>query len=237
MNGLALATKSPIQDVHFRIEGPAVARLQEVFADDWEFTPANWLRGEAWFPELDGGGPVLARGITSGPDANYEKLRSIFLGGCACARESVRIVTPYFLPDSALIAALKTAALRGVQIDVVLPAVGNLRTVQWASTTCCRNCWGTAAGFGPRPRRSTTASSCSSMRCGPSSARPTGIRAAWGWISSSTWNATTGTGRTLEAMVAGKQTRARPITLEERMRPHPPVKLRDGLARLLTPYL
>ena len=56
------------------------------------------------------------------------------LGGLAEARRSVRIVTPYFLPDAPLIAALRVAALRGVEVDILLPEHGNLRLVQWAAT-------------------------------------------------------------------------------------------------------
>ncbi len=55
------------------------------------------------------------------------------LGALAEARRSVRIVTPYFLPDLPLVAALRVAALRGVQVDIVLPEHGNLRLVEWAA--------------------------------------------------------------------------------------------------------
>jgi Phospholipase D Active site motif len=95
-NQLALFLR-PAMDMHYTIEGPAVALLQEVFADDWMFCTGEFLQGERWFPELEARGPVLARGITSSPDANFEKLRMIYLGALACARTSARIVTPYFL--------------------------------------------------------------------------------------------------------------------------------------------
>ena len=55
------------------------------------------------------------------------------MGACASARDSVRILTPYFLPDQAMIAALGVAALRGVSVDIVLPARVNIPFVQWAA--------------------------------------------------------------------------------------------------------
>lgn len=123
----------PIQDIHFRLEGPVVAQLQEVFVDDWRFSTGEQLRGDKWFPDLEPKGEVFARGIRDGPDKDLEKLPWTLHGALACARESVRIVTPYFLPDEPLAAALNTAALRGVEVDIILPEENNLPFVQWAS--------------------------------------------------------------------------------------------------------
>ena len=125
--------QDPIQDIHFRVEGPVVAHLQEVFVDDWKFSTGEQLRGEVWFPDLDRAGDIFARGIRDGPDEDLEKLPWTLHGALSCARDSVRIVTPYFLPDESLIAALNTAALRGVEVDIILPEKNNLPYVQWAS--------------------------------------------------------------------------------------------------------
>jgi cardiolipin synthase len=134
-NGHVVADEpeDPVQDIHFRLEGPVVAHLQEVFVDDWKFSTGEDLRGEIWFPELERVGDVMARGIPDGPDKDLEKLPWTLHGAIACARESVRIVTPYFLPDDALAAALNTAALRDVEVDIILPVENNLPFVQWAT--------------------------------------------------------------------------------------------------------
>ncbi len=112
-NCLQRPTRRPVQDLHFRLQGPVVAHLQEVFADDWQFTTGESLRGEAWFPKLDAAGAMLARGVIDGPDENFEKLRWTLLGALAIARKSVRIVTPYLVPDHAVVSALNLAAMRG----------------------------------------------------------------------------------------------------------------------------
>jgi cardiolipin synthase len=110
-----------------------VTHLQEVFAEDWSFTTGEHLQGEKWFPLLEPRGPAIARGIADGPDENFEKLRWTILAAVTAAKKSVRIATPYFLPESTIIATLNLAAMRGVAVDILLPAHGNLRFVQWAS--------------------------------------------------------------------------------------------------------
>jgi len=69
-----------VQDIHFRVQGPVVTQLQETFADDWLFTTGESLEGEGWFPRLERAGQVLARGVTDGPDEDFEKLRWTLLG-------------------------------------------------------------------------------------------------------------------------------------------------------------
>ncbi|MHC4271837.1 MAG: phospholipase D-like domain-containing protein, partial [Planctomycetota bacterium] len=125
--------RHPLEDLHFRVEGPVVSHLQEAFAEDWQFSTDEHLTGEEWFPELDPVGTVLARGIPDGPDEDFEKLLWTVHGALACARSSVCIVTPYFLPDSTLITALNIAAMRGVKVDIILPMANNLLVVKWAS--------------------------------------------------------------------------------------------------------
>ncbi len=59
-------------------------------------------------------------------------MRLGLIGALGVAQNKVSIVTPYFIPDDALIAALNVAAVRGVEVNIILPKKGNLRTVQWA---------------------------------------------------------------------------------------------------------
>lgn len=133
-NLLELDTANKTRDLHFRVTGPCVAHLQETFVTDWAFCTGELLEGERWFPTLPPDGPILARGISDGPDGDLHKLRWTILGAIGAARSSITVVTPYFLPDASLIAALKVAAMRGVHVTVVLPEKGNLMLVQWAST-------------------------------------------------------------------------------------------------------
>lgn len=132
---LASHPRHPVRDFHFRVEGPVVSQIQDVFADDWSFCTGETLKGDLWFPQLLPQGNVLARGIPDGPDEDFESFRHALLGAMACAECSIRVVTPYFLPDAPLITALNVAALRGITVDIVLPGENNIPLVRWASTS------------------------------------------------------------------------------------------------------
>ena len=127
-------SKEPVRDIHFRVEGPVVDQMFQAVAGDWTFTTGEALEGPAWESATAKAGSVLARGIDDGPDEHFETIRWTMMSALTAARKSVHIVTPYFLPDTAMIAALKVTALRGIEVDIVLPRKNNLRFVQWAST-------------------------------------------------------------------------------------------------------
>jgi cardiolipin synthase len=129
---LSLRARFPVRDLHFRIEGPVVRHLAETFARDWVFASGEELFSPGWFPRLELRGEAVARGVSDGPDDEFERLYNTFLAALSGADETVQIITPYFLPDNALLSALRTAVLRGVEVDVVLPSRSNLRVVGWA---------------------------------------------------------------------------------------------------------
>jgi cardiolipin synthase len=124
------------RDTHFRIEGPVVADIFSVAAEDWFFASNERLHGEAWRIKSDTGGEpdsqMLARALPSGPDASIEANHKMLMGAFSVARRSIRIMSPYFLPDRELISALTTAARRGVAIDIVVPSANNLVLVDRA---------------------------------------------------------------------------------------------------------
>jgi len=126
----------PVQDLHFQVQGPVVAEIQKAFAEDWKFTTGEELSGEIWFPNLLKKGKAVARAISDGPDEDYDKLRLVLLGALSCAQHSVRIASPYFLPDEELILALRVAALKGLKVEIFQPKINNLKMVQWASSAC-----------------------------------------------------------------------------------------------------
>jgi cardiolipin synthase len=125
--------KHPVFDTHFKFEGPIVGQLIDVFAADWLFATKETLSGDAWFPALGRAGDSTARVVTSGPDSDLEKIEFVVLAALSCARKSIKIMTPYFLPDERIITALSLAAYRGVEVDLVLPEHSNHPTVDWGS--------------------------------------------------------------------------------------------------------
>ena len=226
----------PVQDTHFRIEGPVVGQLAEVFARDWAFVTDEALEGEAWFPKLAAVGEVVARVVTAGPDQDLEKIEFAILQAVACARTSVRLVTPYFLPGQLLANALSLAAVRGVAVEVVLPQVSDHRLVEWAMH----------ANVGPMLHDGVRI-----WRC-PSPFRHSKmlvIDGAWSLIGSSNWDMRsfrlnfemcvevydTALAEALESLMM--EYRGPPLELAELKRRSMSVRLRDAAARLMLPYL
>lgn len=121
-----------VKDLHFRLQGPIVGHIQDTFIADWQFATAEELVGDGWHASLSEVGDTPARGIVAGPDESLDRLRLTLLGACQCAGKSIRILTPYFLPDDALISALTVAALRGVSVEILIPQNSNEKLVQWA---------------------------------------------------------------------------------------------------------
>ena len=125
------------RDTHFCIKGPVVADIFAIAAEDWFFATDERLGDEAWQVEpavVEPGAPVFMRALPSGPDASLETNHKMLMGAFSVARHSIRIMSPYFLPDRELISALTTAARRGVEIDIVVPAANNLVLVDRAMT-------------------------------------------------------------------------------------------------------
>ena len=118
-------------DVHFKIEGPIIEQLQAVFDEDWLFatgkTPPHPLG------KVGVKGSAVCRVVTDGPNEDLGKLAMIITGAVALSRKRVAIMTPYFLPPPELVNALQAAALRGVEVCVILPETSNQPMVHWAT--------------------------------------------------------------------------------------------------------
>lgn len=237
-NMIAANPPKPVQDLHFRVSGPIVADFQRDFATDWNIAADELLAGPTWFKEIPADGPVFARGIPDGPDSDMDNMQMIMLGALAAAQLRACIVTPYFLPDEALTAALKTAALRGVVVDIVLPEKSNLFYMDWAmhpqlADLIDRGC---RVFLSPQPFDHTKIFTVDGL---------------WSLIGSTNWDTRSlrlnfeyniecydiDLATTLEGMVNSRMAKSRSVSAEE-MRSLPiGTRIRDGLARLFSPYL
>jgi cardiolipin synthase len=230
--------RHPVQDLHFRVEGPVVAHLRETFASDWEFTTGERLDGQGWFPRLPPRGHTLARGIADGPDLDSDKIRLTILGAIGCARHSLEIITPYFLPEQPLITALNVAAMRGVSVHILLPERNNLKLVEWA---CMAQLWqmlqrGCRVWLTPPPFDHSKLMI---------------VDGVWSLIGSANWDARSlrlnfefnvecydrDLAAELGAIIQKKRSSAREITLADVDARPTWKRLRDGVCRLALPYL
>lgn len=237
-NLLGDAPRRAVRDLHFRITGPVVAQLTEAFADDWRFTTREELHGERWYPELDAAGPVVARAIPAGPHEPIDRTRWVLHAAISEARERIRILTPYFLPDEILVSALRLAAVKGVAIDIVIPERSNLFFVDWAVHARLDDLLhdGCRIWLAPRPFNH---------------AKLMVVDHDWSLIGSSNWDPRSlrlnfelnvecrdrALAARLGDLFEDERAASRQLTVEQvRARPML-IRLRDGMARLFSPYL
>ncbi len=122
------AGRAPIRDYHFRIEGPAVQELQYVFLRDWYFaTEADpeTLLVRDHFPGIEPVGSALIRIVNGGPESEEEVMTDVLFAAVTAARKTLLAVTPYFVPTRDFVRALRSAALRGVDTRLIVPARNN----------------------------------------------------------------------------------------------------------------
>ena len=231
-------SEQPIQDLHFCVNGPVVRQLLDTFAVDWYFATEETLTGPAWDVAECSPGATFARVISDGPDESFDYLRLTLLGAIDCAQHSIKIATPYFLPDATLISSLNVAALQGIRVEILIPAKNNLRFVQWASTA---QLWqvlerGCHVSLSPPPFDHTKLMI---------------IDDRWVLLGSANWDARSlrlnfelnlecydrELGKQLAEYFDNKFRQATPVTLQDVNERNLWVRLRDGTARLLSPYL
>lgn len=227
-----------VRDCHFKFEGPVVAQMRDVFADDWLFTTGEELDGPDWVADLADAGDCYCRCISDGPDEALDRLRWTLLGALATSHDRVCIATPYFLPDPLMIAALNTAALRGVSVEILLPQVNNLPFVKWA---CEAHLW-QILERGCRVFRDPGPFDHSKVMI---------VDGQWVLVGSGNWDPRslrlnfecdiecygTDLSTKMTAWFEKRKAVAREVTLADVNGRSFPVKLRDGVARLATPFL
>ena len=183
-------------------------------------------------------GEIWSRGITHGPDEDFEALSKVMFAALSVSRSRVRIVSPYFLPDSRLVEALSVAGLRGVRIEIYLPSNNNIPVVDWAAMAQlplilengCRV-------FVTQPPFDHTKLMI--------------VDDIWTLIGSTNWDPRSlrlnfefnvecynqDLACKLNDIVNKKAADVHEITLDEINNHNFPVRMRNGLARLLSPYL
>jgi len=131
--------RRPWRDTMAKLEGPIVAALQGVAAENWLECCGEILTGPEYFPNLDSAGDTTAFVIRSSPADRATTSRVTFQLLMEGADRHVTITTPYFLPDRALRRALKDMAGRGVSVSVIVP--GRFTDQKWVRLAS-RRMWG-----------------------------------------------------------------------------------------------
>jgi cardiolipin synthase len=137
-NNVIKSAVNPIDDVQFKVTGPVIDQISQVFVEDWFFAtreliefPHFSVKKSLNAPEQTNDKSVVARVIQDGPDEHYNRIRWTLINALVCAKTSVKIMTPYFIPDQTLMTSLHAAALRGISIEIIVPQRSNILFVDW----------------------------------------------------------------------------------------------------------
>lgn len=123
------------RDTHLRVEGPAALACQEIFARDWLSVTGCAADDPSWFPDPETPGEAIVQVIDTGPDSGWSPMSQLYVQLLSSAVERAWITTPYFVPSPAIEEALVSAALRGVDVRLLLPSRCDSVVVGLASRT------------------------------------------------------------------------------------------------------
>ena len=124
------------RDTHLRIVGESVKSLNGVFAFEWETTTEQKIYEKKYFPQIKSGiGNTKMQITVSGPDSKWESIKQMYFEMICSAKKNVYIQTPYFVPDESLIDAMKTAALSGRDVKIMVTGVPDKKIPYWVAFT------------------------------------------------------------------------------------------------------
>ena len=128
-------TGEPIRDYHFETTGPIVQELQYAFMKDWYFMTGedpDIILKSVYFPSIEPKGTAVASLVCGGPTTPMQPITDVYFMAITSAEKQVLIVTPYFVPTTDILRALRSAAIRGVEIRLILPQNNNHIYADWA---------------------------------------------------------------------------------------------------------
>lgn len=121
------------RDTFLKLEGDSVNFLQTVFLNDWNVATHEDINGPLYYPQPLQLGSQLTQIAASGPDSDWGSMLQIFFVALTSAEKTIYIETPYFIPDEGSVMALKTAALSGLDVRIILQGVPDHKITYWAS--------------------------------------------------------------------------------------------------------
>lgn len=125
----------PWRDTHLRIRGGAVYGIQRAFLVDWYFVNRTLISSQKYYPPLDTSisNNCIAQVVTSSPISPWPEIMQGYVRILLQAQHYVYMETPYFLPTEPVLFALRTAAVAGVDVRLMLPKHSDVKIVEWAS--------------------------------------------------------------------------------------------------------
>jgi cardiolipin synthase len=122
------------RDTHLRLKGDAVYDIQNIFMADWSMsTGQTFMEEPRYYPKHQIQSHECIQIITSGPDEQWDQILELFFVALSSANTCIYLTSPYYIPEASITMALKTAALSGVDVRLIIPYKADSRLVQWAS--------------------------------------------------------------------------------------------------------
>jgi cardiolipin synthase len=125
----------PWRDTHLKVSGGAATALQIIFMADWYFVSKEILRGENYFKPFEAGNGKLVQMVSSGPDSDWESIGQAYFAAIASSTEYVYISSPYLMPPSDIMTALKTSALGGIDVRIIVPGLSDAVSSKWGTNS------------------------------------------------------------------------------------------------------
>lgn len=108
------------RDTHLRLEGESVHKMQATFLNDWYFLTQQELYDRRFYPQPEVSEEILTQILAGGPDSLREPIKELFFTLVATAQREIFLTTPYFIPDESMVMALKSAALSGLRVVILV---------------------------------------------------------------------------------------------------------------------
>ena len=125
----------PWRDTHLKVVGGGATALQIIFMADWYFVSKEILKGKKYFKPFESGTGKLVQMTASGPDSDWESIGQAYFAAIASATDYVYISTPYLMPTADIVTALKTSALGGIDVRIIVPGLSDAITPKWATNS------------------------------------------------------------------------------------------------------
>lgn len=121
------------RDTHIRIAGGAVLSLETIFIADWCFCSDEYLDDMDYMSTISNNGSTVVQIASSGPDSDWASIMQAFFLAITTAKNHIYISTPYFIPNSAIMTAIKVASMSGVDVRILIPKKADGKITYWAT--------------------------------------------------------------------------------------------------------
>ncbi len=125
----------PWRDTHLKVTGGSATALQIIFMADWYFVSKEILKGDEYFKSIKSGNGKLVQMVASGPDSDWESIGQAYFSAITSASDYVYISTPYLMPTPDIVTALKTSALGGIDVRIIVPGLSDAITPKWGTNS------------------------------------------------------------------------------------------------------